>query len=58
MENIIVKVHDGILTLTIDLSHEAGLSASKKNMIIATTRGSTKIPGSDVTMGVNIYKKP
>ena len=58
MENIEMTVDGNKLTLVIDLSHEAGLSASKKNMVIATTRGNTKIPGTDATMGINVYKKP
>jgi len=58
MENIEMSMDGNILTLRIDLTHEAGLSASKKNMIIASTKGNVKIPGTDASMGVNVYKKP
>lgn len=57
MENIIAKVVDGVLTLTIDLSQPGSLSKSEKNIVIATTRGSSKIPGTEFTLGLNLYKK-
>jgi hypothetical protein len=58
VENIEMTVDGHTLTLVIDLTHEAGLSASKKNMVIASTRGNVKIPGTDATFGLNVYKKP
>lgn len=57
MENMEMVVREGILTITVNLNTELGLSASKKNMIIASSRGNMKIPGTDATIGLNIYKK-
>jgi hypothetical protein len=57
MENIKVAVKGKILTLTIDLSKRLRESGSGKNTIIATTKGNTRIEGTEVVMGLNIYTK-
>jgi hypothetical protein len=56
MENMIMTVKDGVLTITVDLAKDLGISKSGKSRIIATSRGNAKIPGTDVTIGLNIYK--
>lgn len=49
------------LTIKIDLTQEHGLSASKKNTIIASTQGNQGISlpggGGTVNLGLNCYKK-
>ena len=57
MENMEMKVEDGILTIKVDLSVDLGLSKSQKTRIIATSRGNAKIPGTDATIGLNVYKR-
>jgi len=57
MENMEMVVEDNILTITVDLTRDLGLSKSEKTRIIATSRGNAKIPGSDATIGLNIYKR-
>ena len=57
MKNIKTEVNGDILTITVDLSKEQGMSKSGKTMIIATTSGNIAIDGRDEIMGVNIYKK-
>lgn len=57
MENIEMTVEGNILTIKVDLSVDLGLSKSQKSRNIATTRGSVKVPGTDATIGLNIYKK-
>lgn len=57
MKNVEMKVHNNILTITVDLSKEFGLSSSGKNIIIASTEGNISIPGFDEKkIGLNIYK--
>lgn len=59
MKNIDMKVNGNILTMTVDLSQEFGLSASGKSKIIASTEGNIEIPGKEeVKIGLNIYRKP
>jgi len=57
MENMDLNIEGNTLTITVDLSKELGPSGSRKNMIIASTRGNAKIPGTDATIGLNIYRK-
>ncbi len=57
MQNIEATVKDDKLTIVIDLSAPTTLSASGKSKVIATTRGNTLLDGTDVTLGVNCYRK-
>lgn len=57
MDNMEMKVREGILTITVNLNKDFGLSASKKSVIIATSRGNARIPDSDATIGLNVYRK-
>lgn len=47
----------GILTLTIDLNEEQGVSSSGKSKIVSTTGGNQQVPGSNITVGINAYRK-
>jgi len=59
MKNVDMKLSGNILTITVDISKEYGLSTSKKSMIIASTEGNVSVPEKeDVKIGLNIYKKP
>lgn len=57
MENMKMEINGNTLTITVDLTKDLGLSKSGKTRIIATSRGNAKIPGSDATIGLNIYKR-
>jgi len=58
MENVDMTIKDNILTITVDLSIDLGLSKSQKSRVIATTRGNARVPGAeDIMIGLNIYKK-
>lgn len=57
MENMVMTIEGNTLTIKVDLSQDLGLSKSQKTRIIATSRGNAKIPGSDATIGLNIYKR-
>lgn len=55
-ENVQAEVKGQTLTLTIDLSKEVGPSKSAKSIIIGTTSGNHKLDGTDLVVGVNIYR--
>lgn len=57
-ENCEMSVNDGVLTITVQLDTDLGLSKSQKSRVIATTRGNARVPGAnDVMIGLNVYKK-
>jgi cysteine synthase len=55
--NIKVSVKGSIATITIDLAQNLGPSKSGKTVLVATTSGNVNIPGTDVTLGLNAYRK-
>lgn len=57
MTNVDIQVKDGKAIITIDLKAEHGPSKSGKTTIVASTGGNQQIPGTDVTLGLNAYKK-
>ena len=58
MKNVEMKVGQGKLTITVDLTKELGPSASGKSVIIATTEGNVDVPEAPhVKMGLNVYRK-
>lgn len=59
MKNVEMKLDGDILTITVDISKEFGLSSSGKSVIIASTEGNQSVEGrEEVKIGLNIYKKP
>jgi hypothetical protein len=58
MENVKWEVKDNKLTIEIDLTKEFGRSKSGKTITIASTKGNQKIEGTDVIIGLNVYKYP
>lgn len=59
MKNCEMKLNGNILTITVDISKEFGLSSSGKSLIISSTEGNISIPEKEeVKIGLNIYKKP
>jgi hypothetical protein len=57
MKNVEMTLEGTILTIKIDLSKEFGLSASEKNIIIASTEGNVTVPNRDEKIGLNVYRK-
>jgi len=57
MKNVEMSVEGTILTIKVDLSKEFGLSASEKNIIIASTEGNVTVPNRDEKIGLNVYRK-
>ncbi len=59
MKNVDMKLDGNILTITVDLTKEYGLSTSGKSKIIASTEGNVSVPEKEeIKIGLNIYKKP
>lgn len=44
------------LVITIDLGVEGTPSSSGKSTIIASTQGNAAIPGTDLKLGLNLYR--
>lgn len=57
MKNIVTKVTGNKLTIEVDLSKTFGPSKSGKTIIVASTEGNQKVEGTEVVMGLNLYKK-
>lgn len=59
MKNCEMKLTGNILTITVDISKEYGMSSSGKSLIISSTEGNISIPEKEeIKIGLNIYKKP
>lgn len=59
MKNVDMKLEGNILTITVDITKEFGMSSSGKSLIIASTEGNVSIPERDeIKIGLNIYRKP
>jgi len=54
-----MKLNGTILTITVDITKEFGLSSSGKSIIIGSTEGNVAVEGKeDVKVGLNVYRKP
>ena len=60
-DNISATEKDGVITLHLDTTNGGTLSASEKNLTLASTRGNKTFrlsTGETVTIGVNCYQPP
>jgi hypothetical protein len=51
-----MNVKDGKLTIIVDINQDGVKSASGKSTVIESTRGNIGIPGTDLKIGLNIYR--
>ena len=58
MQNVKYEIKDDKLIIEIDLTKEFGPSKSGKTITVASTRGNQKIEGTNVVIGLNVYKYP
>lgn len=58
MDNVKVTVEGAELVIRCRLDAAATPSASGKTLVIASTRGSVKVPGTDAMLGLNLYRYP
>ena len=57
MKNVKTELKGKILTITVDLGKEYGISKSGKSQVIASSEGNQKIDGTDdIKIGLNIYR--
>ncbi len=57
MQNIDITLDDNTVTLSIDTEKDFGPSSTGKSIIVASSRGNRLIEGTDVYVGINIFKK-
>ena len=58
MKNCEMELKGNILTITVDISKEFGVSSSGKSIIIGSTEGNVSLPDKeDIKIGVNVYRK-
>ena len=55
MDNVTTKIVGKVLTITVDLSKDFGPSGSGKTIIVASTRGATRV--GDCNLALNVYRK-
>lgn len=55
--NVEIEVKGNKAVITIDITKKFGRSASGKTEIVASTQGNIKIPGTEISLGVNAYTK-
>jgi hypothetical protein len=56
MKNIKFDIKDGKLIITINLEEEGEPSKSGKNLLIASSKGNVDVPGTNLKLGLNLYK--
>ena len=52
-----MKVEGKKLIIEVDLSVKGTESKSGKSDVLATTSGNVEVPGTDVKIGLNVYRK-
>lgn len=57
MQNIVIKVDKGVMTIVVKLDVDLGPSKSGKTRLIATSSGNVKVEGTDAFIGLNVYRK-
>jgi hypothetical protein len=56
MQNIIATLEENIAKLTVNIELDFGASSSEKSIIVASSRGNKLIEGTEVFIGLNIYR--
>jgi len=58
MQNVDMKLDGDTLVIRVDLAKRLGDSKSGKTVLVATTEGNVKVPGSkEIQIGLNVYEK-
>jgi len=57
VKNVDMSVEGDILIIKVDLTKEFGPSSSGKTIIVGSTEGNAPVPGSDIKVGLNVFKK-
>lgn len=56
MKNVNMVVKGNKLVIELDMSQEFGLSTSGKSIIVSSSEGNQSIPGTDLKIGLNVYR--
>jgi hypothetical protein len=56
MQNIDVTLEGNITKITVNTELDFGASSSEKTIIVASSRGNKLIEGTDIYLGLNIFK--
>ena len=51
-----LSLKDNILTVSIDLSSDLGISKSGKSKLVATSKGNMRLADAGITLGFNAYR--
>jgi hypothetical protein len=57
MVNVKMEKKGNVLTITVDLTKKGTPSSTGKSLVIASTQGNQLVEGTDVYVGLNVYKK-
>lgn len=57
MTNVKMEKKGTVLTITVDLTKKGTPSSTGKSLVIASTQGNQLVEGTDVYVGLNVYKK-
>lgn len=57
MDNVKMTKTGNKLTIEIDLSKKGTPSSTGKSLVVASTKGNQKVEGTDIFVGLNVYKK-
>lgn len=57
MVNVKMEKKGTVLTITVDLTKKGTPSSTGKSLVIASTQGNQLVEGTDVYVGLNVYKK-
>lgn len=57
MRNVTVGVDGAVLTITIKLDEPGLRSSSGKSMVVASTEGQVDVPGTDLRLGLNVFRR-
>jgi hypothetical protein len=49
------KANEGKLLIEVDLSRPIGPSSTGKTIMLASTEGNAKLPGTDIKFGLNVF---
>lgn len=54
--NVSVELDGNMLTIRADIGAETTTSGSGKSEVVASTNGNVAVPGTDLKLGLNLYR--
>ena len=56
MQNVKIETQGTKLVITMDMTATGAKSASGKSTVVASTKGNVTVPGTDLKLGLNLYR--